>query len=255
MTKDRVSLLRARLGEHGLTVASWVKLPAVESVEMLALAGGDAIVIDLEHSMIDLQTVSAQIAVARALGVAPLVRIPSLTSGLLARVLDAGAEGVILPHVDDVATAQALVAAGRFPPVGVRGAGWTSRAGQWGVGRDSYLAFGDQVVLIAQIESGDALRSLGAIASVPGLDGLLFGAADLALDLGVSDSDRAISEAAVAVATAAHEAGLIAATATGPSRAGIDAARADGFDLCVVGNDATMLYTAAFDALNTTKEL
>ncbi|HWO65208.1 MAG TPA: aldolase/citrate lyase family protein, partial [Umezawaea sp.] len=122
MTAPRKSLFRAALARtDGPALGTWVKLPVMESIELLALAGFDFVVIDLEHSPIDLETAYRLIGTATHLGVAPVVRIPALDAGVVQRILDAGAEGVMLPHVDTVAEAEAAVRAIRFPPVGVRG--------------------------------------------------------------------------------------------------------------------------------------
>src|SRR5690606_12152479 len=87
------SLFRAALARtEGPALGTWVKLPAMESIELIALAGFDFVVIDMEHSALDLETVSRHIGVALLTGVAPIVRVPGLDGGSAQRVLDAGAE-------------------------------------------------------------------------------------------------------------------------------------------------------------------
>src|SRR5690606_36447544 len=109
---------------------------------------------------------------------------------------DAGAEGIMLPHVDTVEQAEAGARAVRFPPRGTRGVGATSRAGAWGLlDREEYLRFGrEEVVFIAQLESAAAVRAAGAIAAVDGVDALLVGAADLAVSEGTTESDPRVAE-------------------------------------------------------------
>ena len=171
MSPARTSRFRAALARPGgPALGTWVKLPVMESVELLALAGFDFVVIDLEHSAMNLETAYRLIGTANHLAMAPIVRIPTLDGGIAQRVLDAGAEGIMLPHVDTVGQAEAAARAVRFPPLGARGVGSTSRAGAWGaMDRAEYLRFGqEEVVLIAQIESAQAARSAGAIAAVDG---------------------------------------------------------------------------------------
>ncbi|OMQ15718.1 hypothetical protein A7K94_0207555 [Modestobacter sp. VKM Ac-2676] len=120
----RSSLFRAALARGpGPALGTWLKLPATEVVELVALAGFDFVVIDLEHSPLDLESAFRLIGTALHTGVSPVVRVPGLDPGLVQRVLDAGAEGVMVPHVDTVEQARAAAAAVRFPPLGARGVG------------------------------------------------------------------------------------------------------------------------------------
>jgi 2-keto-3-deoxy-L-rhamnonate aldolase RhmA len=244
---SRSSLFRAALARpDGPALGTWVKLPAVESIELVALAGFDFAVIDQEHSPIGIQTASQLIAVALRAGVAPIVRVPSLESGLVGRVLDAGAEGVMIPHVDTVEQARAAVRAVRFPPLGERGVGSTSRAGDWGaMARSEYLGFGDQVALIAQLESAEAARNTAAIAAVDGVDVLLVGAADLSVSEGLSEDDPAIRELIALAVRQGLEAGLPVGNAGGASAAAVQASVDAGFTFTMMSNDASLLGGAA----------
>lgn len=232
-------------------LGTWVKIPAMESMELVALAGFDFVVIDLEHSAMSLESAYRQIGVALLSGVSPIVRIPSLDGGIVQRILDAGAEGIMLPHVDTVEQAQAAVTAMRFPPVGTRGVGSTSRAGSWGaVSRAEYLRYGqEEVVLIAQIESAVAARNAGAIASVDGVDTLLIGAADLSTSEGTTESDPEIV-AIIADAIAATKAvGKPIGNAGGASAASVQAAVDAGYSFTLMSNDASLLGSAAAAAV------
>ncbi len=232
---------------------TWIKLPAVESVELMALGGFDFVVIDLEHAPLDLQTAYLQIGAAQAAGMPALVRIPEVTAGFVQRVLDAGADGLLIPHVDTPADARAAVAAARFPPVGHRGAGFTSRAGRWGLvdGAD-YLRHGNETVaVIPQLESRTAVDNTSEIAAVPGVTALFLGPADLALSLGVGQqSEQVVALTRTAVARA-HENHLPIGTAVGLSPAAVRAGRDLGFDYLMVGNDAGLLGDAARRAVQT----
>lgn len=252
MTTPRTSRFRAALARRpGPALGTWVKLPVMESVELLALAGFDFVVIDLEHSAMNLETTYRLIGTANQLGMAPIVRIPALEGGVAQRVLDAGAEGVMLPHVDTVGQARAGVRAVRFPPLGTRGVGSTSRAGAWGaLDRTEYLRFGQrEVVFIAQLESAQAARAAGAIAEVEGVDALLVGAADLSISEATTEDDPRVVELitlAVKAVTAAGKPIGNAGAATGQSvRAAIDA----GYAFTMLSNDASLLGSAAATAV------
>lgn len=243
----RRSLFRAALARvEGPALGTWVKLPVMESIELAALAGFDFVVIDLEHSPMNLETAYRLIGTANHLGVAPIVRIPTLEAGIVQRILDAGAEGVMLPHVDSVEQAVAAVQAVRFPPLGTRGVGATSRAGAWGaIDRAEYLRYGqEEVVLIAQIESAAAAAAAGAIAAVDGIDALLIGAADLSTSEGTTEDDPRIVSLIAAAVKDSIAAGKPVGNAGGAGTASVQAAVDVGYTFTLLSNDASLLGAA-----------
>lgn len=242
------SLFRAALADrNGPALGTWVKMPAMEVMELVALAGFDFAVIDLEHSPIDLETAYQLIGTALYTGVSPIVRIPGHDPGVAQRVLDAGAEGIMVPHVDTVEQARAAVSAVRFPPLGARGVGSTSRAGAWGGrSREDYLRFGQQeVVLIAQIESAVGVGNAGAIAAVEGVDALLVGVADLSVSEGKADTDPAIADLVASAVGQGRAAGIPVGNAGGASVASVRAAVDTGFTFTMLSNDASLFGAAA----------
>ncbi|WP_285027067.1 aldolase/citrate lyase family protein [Plantibacter sp. ME-Dv--P-122b] len=252
MTTQRSSRFRAALADpSGPALGTWVKLPAMESMELVALAGFDFAVIDLEHSPMSLETAAQHIGVALLAGVSPIVRIPSLDGGIVQRVLDAGAEGIMLPHVDSVEQAEAAATAVRFAPLGTRGVGSTSRAGAWGAtSREEYLRFGqEEVVLIAQIESAAAARAAGAIAAVAGVDALLVGAADLSTSEGRSESDPVVTALIADAVRDTVAAGKPIGNAGGASAASVQASVDAGYRFTLMSNDASLLGGAASAAV------
>jgi 2-keto-3-deoxy-L-rhamnonate aldolase RhmA len=244
----RTSLFRAALARgDGPALGTWVKIPATEVVELVALAGFDFVVIDLEHSPIDLESAFRLIGTALHTGVSPIVRVADLHPGLVQRLLDAGAEGVMFPHVDTVEQAEAAVAAVRFPPRGTRGVGATSRAGAWGATPlAEYLRHGqEEVVLIAQIESATGVWNAREIASVDGVDALLVGAADLSVSEGRAPTDPAVTTLIAAAVESGRAAGVPVGNAGGATAASVQAAVDTGFTFTMLSNDATLLGTAA----------
>lgn len=229
-------------GINGGTLGTWIKLSSPESVEILAYAGFDFMVVDLEHTTLDLTAASTHIAMARALDVDPFVRVPDHGPSVIQRVLDAGAAGVVVPHVDTVEQARAVVRATCFPPRGQRGSGGTSRAGRWGMlPRAEYLEYGnDQAVCIVQLESKTAIDNAADILAVEGVGAAFIGTADLSMSMGVTPDSDAVDRLVAFALEAAHGAGLPIGTASATSDQA-RAALARGYDYVVVSNDTSIL--------------
>ncbi|WP_328453794.1 HpcH/HpaI aldolase family protein [Amycolatopsis sp. NBC_00438] len=228
-------------------VGTWLKIASGEPVEIMAYAGFDFVVIDLEHAPLDLQTAYRLINSAAALGVTPIVRVPDTTASTIQKILDAGAMGILVPHVDTVEQAAAVGRACRFPPHGVRGAGGTSRAGAWGLRPNAeYLATGnDEVLCIPQLESVEAIKAAPEILALDSVDAVFVGAADLSMSMGSAPSSPDVLDLIASAIEAAHAAGKRCGLAFGgvPERAA-QAVR-DGCDFVLLSNDTTMLADAA----------
>jgi 2-keto-3-deoxy-L-rhamnonate aldolase RhmA len=226
----------------------WIKLPILESIEMAKIAGFDFVVIDLEHSPITTATASSQLAMAAALGLRAFVRIPLSAGADLQRLLDAGAAGVFVPMVESVADAEAAVRACRFPPLGRRGAGPTSRAGRWGAKPlGEYLDDGAaHLTLVLQLESSSAMLSAQAIGAQPGVDAVFFGPTDLAVSMGEAPGSAVVQQVVTVTEDTARQDGTVFGTATRPPSAGDLADFAGrGYSFLVVANDASLLLDGA----------
>lgn len=162
--------------------------PAI--VEIAGLAGFDFVVLDTEHGPASAESVEHLLRAADTVGVSCVVRVPSRGFAQIQRALDAGAAGIVAPHVGSRADAEALVAAVRYPPVGRRGFAGTARSGRYGfVPRQEVLDGGDDLLVVAQIEDAEALDTLGEIVGTPGLNAVLVGPSDLSVSLGVSGAE------------------------------------------------------------------
>jgi 4-hydroxy-2-oxoheptanedioate aldolase len=228
-----------------MALGAWVKIPAVEVVELLAIAGVDFVVIDCEHGVHDLRAVSTMISVALGVNVVPFVRVPGHSPRDVVPVLDAGAAGLFVPHVDSVEDAEAVVAVCRFPPLGRRGAGPTTRAGGWGrASLPRYLTEANDVTVVAQLESPSAMADGLAIAAVPGIDAVFIGPVDLAVSTGQEPGDDRVRAMVRDLETRAASAGTVIGTtaAAGGEVAGL-AER--GHRFVVVGNDSGFLLAGA----------
>lgn len=178
----------------------------------------DFLWIDLEHSAIGLESLQAHLIAARAGGAPALVRVPSGAIAWTKRVLDSGAEGIILPQARTVAEVESFVAACRYPPLGQRGFG-PRRPSNYDRDAAGYVERANRELFVAvQIETAEALAALDAIARVPGYDSLVVGPADLAATLGIPGQLRhpRILEAIATIAATARRAGLTTGIGMGP---------------------------------------
>lgn len=157
--------------------------------ELMATAGADFVIIDMEHSAIDLERVGQMIFAADAAGVTPFVRIPLVDPALIGRLLNAGAAGIVLPHATRE-SATALVRAMRYSPDGIRGACPMVRSKNFTRGNWAEYAAREnrEVMAIPMIEDKASLDDFEALAAIPGLNPLMIGATDLAIALGVSEA-------------------------------------------------------------------
>jgi len=159
----------------------------VDIAMVAAACGFDSVYVDLEHSPTSLETASLICAGAIGLGIAPLVRVPGHLGHDATRVLDGGALGVIVPHVNTRAEAEALVQGCKFPPVGhrsVMGTGPALAYRSLPLGEINHR-LNEQTLLIVMLETPQGIANADAIASVPGVDILLIGSNDLCTELGI----------------------------------------------------------------------
>lgn len=198
--------LKERLRSGERLLGALLRMSNEDTVEMLGVAGFDFVLVDCEHGPADVGDLRRHIMAAQLHGMAVLVRVGEGESTLVLRALDQGAEGIVMPHVDDVAQAAALVGAVHYPPVGRRGFATYPRAGRFGaVTADEHRARLDSTALvIPMLESPAAVRSSAEIMAVPGVDAFLVGAADLAASSTEGDPSVPESLAAVREAAAAH---------------------------------------------------
>src|SRR6187551_1171615 len=194
---------------------TWVKIPALEPIEILADAGFDYIVIDQEHAPLTFEFAYQATVVAQGAGMSVLVRVPDRSGSHLQRLLDAGVDGILVPRVTSVAEASAAVRQMLFSPGGDRGIGITSRAGRWGgLPKPEYLRFGDEEVLRAvQLEERAAIEAVEEILDVPGLNGVFLGMGDLQLSSGLTQADPEFQKLVDRLLAAAQARGIPAGTA------------------------------------------
>ncbi|MCX7168671.1 MAG: HpcH/HpaI aldolase/citrate lyase family protein [Rhodocyclales bacterium] len=241
------NVFKQRLREGQWQVGLFVGLANPVSMEILAGTGFDWLVIDAEHTPNNPAGVMMQLQAAAPYPVQMLVRPMSHDAALIKQYLDAGAQTLLVPLVDDAAQAQELVRAVRYPPEGIRGvAASLSRAARWTGVKDYVLHANDEVCLVVQVETRQGLENLDAILAVAGVDGVFIGPADLAASLGhLGDAGHpevrsAIDAALTRIVASGKAAGVFV---TEPELA--RHYRSLGASFIAVGGDTTLLRNAA----------
>ena len=227
-------------------VNGWLAIPSGFTAEVMAQAGWDSLTVDIQHGVQDYQSMVACFQGMQPHGVTPMVRVPWNEPGIIGKVLDGGAKGVICPMVNTEAEARALVSACRYPPKGTRSFG-PIRSGIYGAAADTNAA-NDDVLVIPMIETKTALENLEAIVRVPGVDGIYIGPSDLSLSLGMEPKqDREepeFLEIIDRIRNTAQKAGVKVGihTMTGAYSKKMFAR---GFNLATIMNDSGLMLTAA----------
>jgi len=181
-----------KLHDDGLCWGTWLASGSPIITEMAATCGADWILLDMEHGYLTESEVLPNLMAAKGSAAAVIVRVPSHDPSLIGRLLDRGAQGIMVPHVNSEEEARQLVAAFRYPPDGIRGYSRSTRAHAYGVNQK---AVNDKPVFFAQIESLQGVKNASAIASVDGVDVLFVGPADLRQDLSSHPSAMTYEEA------------------------------------------------------------
>jgi len=180
------STFRQRVLDGETLIGAWASLDSPASAELLARAGLDWVVVDLEHGAATEASLLAHLYALDAGGTAALVRPPSGERLRIGRALDLGALGIVVPRLDTAEQAREAVTFLRFPPAGQRGVGLLTRGARLGtVNHAGVAALNDDILGIIQIESPVALEAAEEIASIDGVDCLFVGPADLSHSLGI----------------------------------------------------------------------
>ncbi|MDJ0609150.1 MAG: aldolase/citrate lyase family protein [Kiloniellales bacterium] len=238
--------LKARIAGGEPAIGCWLHLFSPIAAEVVAQAGYDCVMIDLEHGPGSLMDA---VALMRAVQgrCAPLLRVPSNDPVAIKRVLDTGVAGLMVPAVDTAGEAEAVVTACRYPPEGRRGMAPTIvRASDYGARGDYIDKVDEETLVICQIETGRAVDEAEKIAAVPGVDLLFVGPYDLSADLGYTGQPDhpAVTERIEATERAAKSAGKRLGGIPTPGRPAAQLFAA-GYDLVLADFDLLMLRDAA----------
>jgi 2-dehydro-3-deoxyglucarate aldolase/4-hydroxy-2-oxoheptanedioate aldolase len=244
--------VRSALAAGGTVYGSEISsFPCAEIPRLYAQAGFEFVFIDLEHTCFGLDRVAELIRAARATGIVPLVRVPQAEYAWVARVLDLGAQGVIVPRVDTAQQAADIVSWTHHPPRGIRGFGGVG-AQTDGVPtrpRDLLDHLHEHTMVVIQLERGRAIAAADEIAAVPGVDVLCLGYMDLSVDLGVpGEMDHPRMVASIERMIAAARARGIAAGIISPDLAAVSAWVRRGIRFVSYSADGFLLARAAAEA-------
>lgn len=192
MNENKLKRMLAGGGTAIGTMVCDTRTPAI--AQALAVAGFDYFILDTEHGSYSLETVADVMLMARFAGITPIVRVPDGDYPFIARILDAGAMGVMVPRVKHHDQVEAAVRAVKYPPMGERGM-MNAR------GNTSYLPMSikeygakanQETMLIVQVETREAVEDIARIVAVPGVDAVLMGPADLSVSLGTMDTNTPV---------------------------------------------------------------
>ncbi|MGY3439802.1 MULTISPECIES: HpcH/HpaI aldolase family protein [unclassified Marinovum] len=173
------------LRAHQRQIGLWITLCSNFAAEVVAPAGYDWALIDMEHSHNDYASVLGQLQAFAGYDTVPIVRVEWNDAVAVKRLLDLGAPGLLFPMIQTVEEARAAVAATRYPPHGIRGVSGSTRATKFGRVADYTARVEDETAVLLQIETGAALARAEEIAAVDGVTGVFFGPADIAADIGM----------------------------------------------------------------------
>ena len=252
MRENRVKRALQR-GERSLGTMVF-EFPTTGIGRIAAEAGAEFIIYDMEHTGWSIETVRMLMATTRAADLAPMVRVPATEYHLLARPLDVGAMGLMVPMVETAEQAELIAASAKYPPDGRRGAAF-------GVAHDDYSggdimakmrSANEEILLVAQIETARGLANVDAIAAVPGIDVLWIGHFDLTNSLGIPGqfSDPVYLDAVERVLAACAQHGKVAGIMCGDVATG-QAQLQQGFRALAYSGDLWLYQQALRQGLDT----
>ena len=224
---------------------------------LVGKAGFDFVFIDMEHGAYSLETVADLIRGAKSVSCAPIIRVPSAERYFISRVLDAGAEGIMVPMLSTPEQAQRAIRYAKFPPMGKRGVGLPTGQADYAVVKASDFTerANQKTLVIAQIENREGIRNIDEILSVDGIDLAVMGPNDLSYDLGYPgqvDHPKVV-EAIQKVVDAARHCGKHSGTHMGNLEQ-LLYWRGQGMTFIAYNTDSGLLYRAASDGLATLKQ-
>jgi 4-hydroxy-2-oxoheptanedioate aldolase len=240
----RPNLVKEKWARGEIAYGAWLSIPGSYSAEIVAHAGFDWACVDMQHGTIDYQVAVTMLLALSTTDTMPLVRVPWNEPGMIGKVLDAGAMGIIIPMVNTPGQAKAAVSACRYPPDGDRSYG-PGRAALYGK-PDYFELANDRIAVIPMIETKQALAALDDILAVPGIDAVYVGPADLSISLGMPPrlkNDGEWEDARQRIARACEANNIVAGIHASASLATFHADA--GYRMIMVSSDAGNLASGA----------
>jgi 4-hydroxy-2-oxoheptanedioate aldolase len=244
-----------RLWREGkVAYGAWLAIPSAFAAEVMAHQGFDYVCVDMQHGVVDYQTAVTMLQAISTTDATPIVRVPWNEPGIIGKVLDAGAYGVVIPLVNTRAQAEAAVGACRYAPEGYRSYG-PIRAGYY-AGPDYARHANHEIACIPMIETATALANLDEILAVPGIDAVYVGPADLSLTLGLppamDHADASFEQARLRIADACRARGIIAGIHASAALAPKHVAA--GYQMVTISSDAGAMAGRAGEDVRSVRE-
>lgn len=258
MTINHVDAFRTRMASGELCVGTGITFSDPAISELVGDAGYDFTWIDMEHCPIDLSTALSHVMAVRGTGAAPLIRVPCGDADVIKPILELHPAGIIVPQVRSGAQVREVVAACKYPPVGIRGFGPRRGRRFGGMPYPEYLETGDEQILVfVQIEHIDAVRDLDAILAVEGLDGVCLGFNDLAGSMGLPGqaTDPQVIEVADDVIARTRATDKWMGISMGYEREAVQGWVAKGVQWISLASDFNHLWSAARQVIDEAREL
>ena len=244
----RANKLREIWKKGEAVVNGWLSIPSAFSAEVMAHQGFDSLTIDMQHGVVDYQVAVTMLQGISTTGVVPLARVPWNDPAWIMKILDAGAYGIICPMINTRREAEALVAAVRYYPAGYR---------SWGPVRASIYAGTDEIVVMPMIETGEAVKNIDDILSVPGIDAVYVGPADLSITLGctpkLDQTEQPVVEAQQVIAAACKRHNVAAGIHCGVSAYALKMI-ASGYQFVTLASDSRMMAARAGDEVSAVRK-
>jgi len=244
---------RRALLERRVTIGSWIQINNATSTEILANAGYEWLGIDIEHTDIDITSLTGLLRGMYGRGTVPVARVAANETMAIRRALDMGVQGVFVPLVSTAEEARRAVAAAKYPPQGIRGFAFC-RANDWGADFDAYVrTANDEIAVVVMIETREGVENIEHILDVDGIDGVFIGPYDMSGSYGIpgQTQDPIVQNACMRVAQACRRAGKSAGLhIVEPAPETVRQTIADGFTLICLGVDTVFLKQAAHAARN-----
>ncbi len=231
--------------EGRVAYGAWLGIPSSFSAEIVAHQAFDYVCVDMQHGLIDYQVAVTMLQALSTTDVTPFVRVPWNEPGIIGKMLDAGAYGIVIPMVNSVAEAEAAAGACRYQPQGYRSFGPVRAA--YYAGADYATGANDEIAYIPMIETTRAIAQLDAILAVPGIDAVYVGPADLSLTLGLpprmDNTDAKFEEARMTIVNGCKKRGIIAGI---HANAQLAARHAEaGYQMITISSDTGALASGA----------
>lgn len=240
--------------DQTVTYGAWLSIPSAFSAEVMAHQGFDWLCVDMQHGVIDYQTAVTMFQAISTTDTIPFVRVPWNEPGIIGKVLDAGAFGVIVPMVNSAEEAQAAVGACRYQPDGYRSYGPVRAA--YYAGPDYAAGANEEIACIPMIETTAALAQLDDILAVPGIDAVYVGPADLSLTLGLPPAmdhdDQRFNEALRTVVAACKQRGITPGVHASAALASKRTAM--GFGMITISSDLGSVAASAAQDLRSVRD-